>query len=176
MKLTLSAAVSPEEVQAVLARVPALLAGHEPDPTGLVRQIQLAMGTQALSLVKDAFVTKSQGGIDETGAKWKPLAASTQKKRRKGTAQALPQILRDSGRLFNSFSPALAVRTEPGHVFVGTNVAYAGWQHDGTATIPARPLWPAPATWPQRWWEAIGSVAREGIVGLIAALLGGTLT
>ncbi|MDE2097160.1 MAG: hypothetical protein KGL39_07930 [Patescibacteria group bacterium] len=62
-----------KQAEAILTTLPALLSGHAPDPTGLVRQLQLALGVQAISLVRQAFVTKSRGGTDEAGITWKPL-------------------------------------------------------------------------------------------------------
>lgn len=66
------------EVQAALRRLPAILAGREPDPTGhVVREIQLLVGVQALSLIWEAFVTKSRGGTDECGIRWPRLSPRT---------------------------------------------------------------------------------------------------
>jgi hypothetical protein len=62
-----------EQALAVLEALPALLAGQVADTTGAVHGLQLAMGVQALSLVKDAFVVKARGGTDAAGIQWKPL-------------------------------------------------------------------------------------------------------
>lgn len=53
--------------------LPRALSGHGPDSTGLVQGLQLRVGMQALSLIKEAFVVKARGGTDEAGDSWPPL-------------------------------------------------------------------------------------------------------
>lgn len=68
---------SAAQVRRLLSQIPALLAGRQPDPTGVVEQIQIAVGVQVLSLVKEAFLIKAQGGVDACGIQWPPLKPST---------------------------------------------------------------------------------------------------
>src|SRR5437868_10069394 len=136
--------LSRAEARRVIAALPAVASGRAPDTTGEARRMQLAIGAVALSLVKQAFVQKSEGRADEAGLRWEPLAPSTVAKRRKGRGQGAPLILRDTGLLFNSLSPGISARPNPGQVIVGTNDPKAAWHHRGTTTIPARPLWPDP--------------------------------
>lgn len=66
-----------DEIEKVLASLPQVLAGDAPDPTGLATGIQLPIGTQALSLIKDDFVIKSRGGTGAGGDTWAPLSPKT---------------------------------------------------------------------------------------------------
>jgi hypothetical protein len=66
-----------QQVNAALRRLPGLLSGREPDPTGEVQAIQTRLGVQALSLIKEAFIQKSRGGTDEAGDRWEPLRGTT---------------------------------------------------------------------------------------------------
>ena len=71
---TLHLRTSKAELQAALAKLPAILAGKEPDPTGLAQGIPLAVGIEALSIIRTAFIAKSRGGTDEAGESWAPLS------------------------------------------------------------------------------------------------------
>jgi len=80
---TLHTRLSRPQVQAALAQVGAILAGRAGDSTGLARQLQLAVGTEALAIVKEAFIAKSRGGTDAAqaiggtdaaGITWEPLS------------------------------------------------------------------------------------------------------
>jgi hypothetical protein len=62
---------------AALRKLPALLAGREPDPLGIAREVQLRAGVAALSQVQQAFLIKSRGGTGADGIKWKPLSRKT---------------------------------------------------------------------------------------------------
>lgn len=53
------------------------LAGNHADATGQVRQLMLAMGMEAMSIVKEAFLVKAAGGTDEAGLTWPPLSPKT---------------------------------------------------------------------------------------------------
>jgi hypothetical protein len=75
--------VSRRELHARLRALPRVLSGRMPDPTGAVRGLQLAMGTALLGKVREAYVLKAQGGTDDMGVSWPPLAASTLALRRK---------------------------------------------------------------------------------------------
>src|SRR5262245_27942883 len=63
-----------------------MLAGRVNDPTGVVRGLHLRVGLVALSLIREAFVKKAQGGADEAGDRWQPLALATVARRRIGPA------------------------------------------------------------------------------------------
>jgi phage gpG-like protein len=73
--------------------------------------------------------------VSPGGVKWKlPLAPSTIKKRRKGSASPL----NDSGDLKRSTNTASGARS----IFFFATAKYAGYQQFGTRTIPARPFLP----------------------------------
>lgn len=86
--------------------------------------------TPAMRAIGQTLVTDADLGFraqsDPWGAPWEPLAASTLKRRRGKRAQ----ILRDTGRLANSFS----YRADARSVEVGTNVAYAAIHQFGGTT------------------------------------------
>lgn len=62
---------------AALRKLPALLAGREPDPHGVAREVQLRVGVAALSQISNAFLVKSQGGTGVDGIRWQPLSRKT---------------------------------------------------------------------------------------------------
>ena len=68
-----------EEVQRVVRRLPAELLGRSKTVEAALERTGVAL----LNRVRRAFIAKSRGGTDETGERWKPLAASTKLKRAK---------------------------------------------------------------------------------------------
>lgn len=60
-----------------LRELPALLSGKGGDPSGDVERLLRALGVEALSIVREAFVVKSRGGVDEAGISWPPLSPRT---------------------------------------------------------------------------------------------------
>lgn len=111
------------------------------------------------------------------GAKQKRARALT----KYAQAVASIEILRDTGRLFNSLSPGYtgqmmpdgSLEVRPGMVTFGTNVKYAIFHHsdeprklgkNGKPKLPQRRLWPKPSKWPAHWWNQLRSAARTGIV------------
>jgi hypothetical protein len=226
------------QAKAALRQIPAILAGKQPDRTGHAQGILHALGIEALSIVKQAFITKSRGGTDEAGIKWQPLSArylaygrrhpglkrdasnrrplltadqdklwrqvfartwrgftakGMDDKDAQGQAashawvvvkaaggktllgkygDAPHEIGRDTGRGFNSLSPGSnspdqILRTEPGAVTVGTNVAYMAHFH------AKRPLWPSSDRVPKAWTDRLGEVLADGIRLMVKALLRG---
>lgn len=169
------------QLRRLLADLPAIAGGRDADPTGAVRGLQLRVGMVALSLIKEAYVTKARGGTDAAGLFWPPLADSTIRRRRRGGQKS--EILRDTGRLLNSLSPGVSgpsgstdqvFEVRPGEVVVGTNVEYAKYHHDGTSRLPQRRLWPEPSSWPRAWWDQLAVAARTGLIRLVALLAGGS--
>lgn len=257
-----------DELRSRLARLPAVLAGREPDATGAVRGVLLAVGAAVLLKVQDNYQVQAQGGAGTLGTgPWEPLSAVTLALRRKDPAQkvvdklraeigklpayrqrlvavqfnrayrlyradelgdvsarrarlrarkilermrpsisatrykqlagelardqkvsravrlavaaAHAEILRDTGRLFNSLSPSLrgegdnVLRTEPGVVVVGTNVDYAKYHQsgrprklrkDGRPVLPRRQFLPdAARPMPPEWREAALGALRSGL-------------
>lgn len=81
------------------------------------------------------------------------------------------EILRDTGRLFNSLSPGYggrvmsdgALDVRPGIAVFGTNVKYAKYHHFGTKRCPQRRLWPVVERWPGVWWEDVRGAAQRGL-------------
>lgn len=91
------------------------------------------------------------------------------------------EILRDTGVLLNSLSPGTisgdsynskpgqVVRTAPGELICGTNVAYAAAHHYGVRSrgIPARPLWPRPTQIPAAWLAEFSAAGQRGLEKLL---------
>lgn len=65
------------EVKAILKSIPAILAGHAPDPHGIARAVQLRVGVAALSQIQQDFLIKCRGGAGADGITWPPLKRST---------------------------------------------------------------------------------------------------
>lgn len=76
---------SKADLVARLRELPRTLTGAEPDHSGVVDAAGLRTGGVLLSHIQGAYETKSEGGTDEMGIQWEPLAASTLALRRKVT-------------------------------------------------------------------------------------------
>lgn len=139
--------ISRQRVKRLLRLLPRLLSGKVPDPTGRVKDLQIAMGMALLQLIQKAYKDKAQGGTDEAGEKWKPLSPVTIERRMKKGRSAedikklrklwkskgwgefsgdAVEILIDTGRLFRSLTAGISsgdqvFRVNPGEVVVGTN-------------------------------------------------------
>lgn len=121
---TVSWKADPATLRRLMAQVPLYLAGRLPDPTGEVRALQIRLGVLVLSIIRQSFIEKARGRADASGLKWKPLALSTIARRRAGKSKSTGrrgrhgmanaragvavEILRDTGRLLASLSPAVA--------------------------------------------------------------------
>lgn len=68
---------SRDDVRRAIAQAVAAATGQGPDPTGLAGGVALAVGMEALSIVKSEFVVKARGGTDAAGLKWDPLKRET---------------------------------------------------------------------------------------------------
>lgn len=90
--VTIRVKASRAKLRAMLAQLPAILSGRQPDPTGLVKQLHLRVGVMALSLVSMAFAEKSRGGTDEAGISWPALKPETiaYKRRHPGLVRGKP--------------------------------------------------------------------------------------
>jgi hypothetical protein len=158
-QITIRVRGSRDNVRRLLRTLPAALSGRASDPTGVARSLSLRLGMVALSLVKQAFVEKSQGRTDESGLRWAPLAPSTIRGRRQGRGTGSPLIGRDTGILLNTLSPGVAgnvLDARPGLASVGTSCPYAIHFH------AARPLWPEPKDWPARWLALLAQQLVQG--------------
>lgn len=82
-----------QQARDLIQRLPRILAGREPDPTGLVKQLQLRVGVAALSSIQKDFERKSQGQTGEDGVKWPELSPITLALRRVNTAPKAIQRL-----------------------------------------------------------------------------------
>lgn len=60
------------ELMRRLARLPLLLG---PQGGEQARRLARALGVEALSIIKEAFIEKGRGGSDQAGIKWEPLSA-----------------------------------------------------------------------------------------------------
>ena len=100
------------------------------------------------------------------------------------------EILRDTGLLLNSLSPALEAdnathvppvpyqvfKVQRRDVIVGTRRKGALRHHLGMpGRVPQRRLWPRPHRWPASWWTDMTEQAKQGIIELILYLLKGRL-
>lgn len=68
---------TPEALQDRLAQLPDAIAGRVPDTGGAIRWLMVRVALTFLSLIKESFVTKSEGGTDAMGVRWPALAAAT---------------------------------------------------------------------------------------------------
>lgn len=102
------------------------------------------------------------------------------------------EILRDTGRLFNSLSPGVinesgvganyspaqnqVVKEAPGELVVGTNVKYASAHHAPKDNKrPERRLWPAANRIPESWWRDFREQASGGLRRIGELIAGGRL-
>ena len=160
------------DVRAFLDSLPGLITGKVRNTQRLSERILRAGAREALELVRQAYRVKAAGGKDEAGTKWKPLKAST--KRRKQAEGVDQGILRQTGRLLDSLSSVggehslQVLDTGAGSISIGTDVPYAVHHHFGTETIPRRPLWPPPNRWPRSWWIRIGEAMAEELSRALA--------
>jgi hypothetical protein len=129
-----------QEVRQILAAAVGIAAGHTPDSTGTVQDMQLRMGMEALSIVRDAYVVKAQGGTDEAGLSWPPLKPETiaygrthpglNAKRANGPHPQRPLLTKDQDKLWRK----LFARTT--HWLVGK-----GTDQDEAKRIAAANAW-----------------------------------
>lgn len=87
MSATVTFHGSRADVEAIVARLPAILAGTDPVAADQVEQILLRGGVALLSKIQQAFIVKSRGGTDEAGISWPPLKRATIAGRRITTAE-----------------------------------------------------------------------------------------
>lgn len=57
-----------------LRQLPKLLSGRTIASSDVASQVLGALGLQALSLIKEAYIVKARGGTDEAGISWAPLS------------------------------------------------------------------------------------------------------
>lgn len=141
------------------------LAGKVPDADGAARRVLQAATDRMTQILKKAFDERSRGRADASGLRWKPLAASTL--RRKRGSGRKPLIMVDTGALRGSLGGVSGgpdgllgeVRLGGGQpsLVVTCDVPYAEYQH------AQRPIWPDPADWPQAWWDDIGRAVADAI-------------
>lgn len=102
---------------------------------------------------------------------WNLRQKLDQAKREYQAAVGSIEILRDTGRLYNSLSPGLtgsvlkdgSLDVRPGAAAFGTNVKYAAKHHYGDGKCPQRRLWPEPSRWPSSWVNELRRAAASGI-------------
>lgn len=121
-----------------------------------------------------------RGGDDKSARRYAQTTATEMARRAGGVIQTTREILagrkveilRDTGLLLNSLSPALDhgetfLRVRPGRVGVGTNILYATKHHHGAGICPQRPLWANPTSWPPPWMKLLHRQLIRGIMSLI---------
>lgn len=79
-----------QDVSRIVQQLAAILSGRARDDLGIARGFMLTMGFAALSDIKDAFVTKADGGTDEMGIRWPQLSPATIANRRVGPGDKKP--------------------------------------------------------------------------------------
>lgn len=65
---------SRRELRALLRALPAALAGKGPDEGNVGRGFRMRLAVAFFSTIKQAFVTKARGGVDEAGDSWPKLS------------------------------------------------------------------------------------------------------
>lgn len=76
---TVTVKMTRPQLAEVLRRLPGVISGRLADPLGGTghRRVMTAAAMQLMSLVRESFKTKSEGGTGEDGIKWAPLAQAT---------------------------------------------------------------------------------------------------
>ena len=77
MDTTLHLRATPQQVKDATRAAVAAATGAGPDSGGNGRALALAVGMECLSIIKTAFIAKSNGGADEAGETWEPLSPKT---------------------------------------------------------------------------------------------------
>jgi hypothetical protein len=182
---TIVVRASRAEVLDFLRRLPATLhtSGARPVQRFLVR-----LGLSAQGFLYEGFLAKSEGLADASGLRWKKLAAATIRKKQRTAPANARRILREFDDLKRSLRPGMrpenagdmppriplqVFRVRPGSVTFGTSRPEADKHHRGTRRLPRRRLWPQPERWPTLWWRRLLGQASQGIVHVIASMLGG---
>lgn len=75
------------EATALIASIPAILAGTAADPFGVANRVKLRAGVALLSEVQQDFITKSRGGRGRDGIQWPALKPETVAQRRVTAAE-----------------------------------------------------------------------------------------
>jgi hypothetical protein len=136
-------------VKKILNDLPGYVSGRKRD-TYRVRKVFWSVFTHELyRQIHTGFVAKSMGGMDDQGESWPDIRDST--KRRTGRNE----ILQHTEKLRQSLEPGTVsgdtyvkknrdqiVEYVFGKMIHGSKLPYAEYHHEGTATIPARRLWP----------------------------------
>lgn len=65
------------EVKRILQKLPDIIGGKAPDPSGIATALLTRVGMEALSRIKQAFIVKARGGTDDAGDRWQPLSPKT---------------------------------------------------------------------------------------------------
>lgn len=162
--------LSPRTIAARLARVKSTRKFHE-DVVAANRRFRLAR--QRLQDVPGDAARR----LEHTRAA-NELVRASKKLREAGENM---EILRDTGRLFNSLSPGVKgdlmsdgiLEVSPGQATFGTNVEYAERHHlgDPSTHLPQRRLWAEPQAWPDIWWKDIGEAVATGIAEIVRVVL-----
>lgn len=164
--------------------LPAVLAGHRPDPHGLAKIFLTHLGNAALTCLLEDFRTKAAGGTGRDGVSWPALSESTVKQKlQKGVTHG--QTLRDTDTLETSLTPdptnepdaarifGQLFRMEPGNITVGVDesqIPYAKWHQEGTATMPARKIVPEGGEMPAGWTAEMDAAAEEAMKKVVEVM------
>jgi len=114
--------------------------GRNGDPTGLVEGVQLRVGIQALSLIRQAFVAKSRGGVDDAGESWAPLDSHTiaygrrHPGRPQGPNPRRPTLSKEQDKRWRAIY-ASTLKRYPGETDRAAAYAWAALKAEGAETL-----------------------------------------
>lgn len=126
-----------------LRELPGMLAGRVSDPSGAVDAMMTAVGVEALSIIREAYIEKARGGTDEAGLSWQKLSprtiaygrrhGATLARKRKAAAKAgrpgRPLLTAAQDRLWKGVFASTARRlTLAGEKNANANAAALAWR------------------------------------------------
>lgn len=158
--------------QTIANRRPAPRKRKDERPRGLLTADEDARWSKIFAQRKARFLLQGESdkeaSIRAAKIAWTILKEAGAKTKLDVFGNRVVDILRDTSKLFNSFSPGVHAegqifRTPPGRVIVGTNQRV--WHHEGVpGKLPARPFFPPDGNLPESWWRTIISQYRQGLL------------
>lgn len=111
------------------------------------RQLRERFGEELCLIVQSEYLRKAKGYTDDAGIRWEPT------QRYRTTRQ--PMLIKTMA-LFDHIQSRLLPNGQIS-IYVDPKIDYAGYLHNGTRNMPARPFWPKniPVRWINRALLAI---------------------